>query len=530
MSVIVIGSGPAGVAATRALVDAGQRVTMIDAGDTIEPGRMESFDALAHNDPAHRPEQLARRMRHAFPVSTKQVPLKPSYGSLFPYALHDADLPIIHEHAASLPSLACGGLSNSWGAAILPFRAGDIGDWPITLDELEPHYRAVLDFMPIAGERDELSEILPLYSDRPNRLQRSRQTERLLTHMRARATAVGAAKLRFGASRLAVTASTETARDCRYTGLCMYGCPYRSIYNAAHTLDALARSGRLDYRPGLYVDRLSEEGDSVTIHLHPRKRSRDSYRLTASRVFVACGSISSTRLMLDSIAAPPPGIRLQDSQYFLLPMITRYPAGVTVATQSNTLAQIFLELEDPTISKHTVHMQIYGYNDLMLSALVRRVALPRAALERLLAPVVGRVVVVQGYLHSDDSPGLTMYRDGGHVRLVGDAVRQRETPVNAVVRRLLAAGHLLGTLPVTSLLQFGVPGKSNHLGGSLPMRRIPGRLETDTLGRLPGWQRVHVVDASIFSSVPATTVTMSAMANAHRIATTASRVCAPGNR
>ncbi|HXN36898.1 MAG TPA: GMC oxidoreductase [Solirubrobacteraceae bacterium] len=521
MSVIVIGSGPAGVAVTRALVDAGQHVTMIDAGDTIEPGRMEIFESLLHDDHSQPPPQLTQMVRDAFPVSTRHVPLKPSYGSLFPYALDDADLPIAREHAETLPSLARGGLSNSWGASILPFRRSDIDDWPVSLDELEPHYRAVLQFMPIAGERDALSDVLPLYTDRPDHLQRSRQTERILTHMRSRAADMQAAGLRFGASRLAVNASTQTARACRYTGLCMYGCPYQSIYNAAHTLDELVRCGRLDYRPGLYVDRLSQEDDSVIVHLHPRKLPRQTHRLTASRVFVACGPISSTRLVLDSLGHAPSHIRLLDSQYFLLPMLTRYRAEASAATQGNTLAQIFLELEDPRISRYTVHLQVYGYNDLMLSALAGRAPLPRAMLERMLGPIVGRVVVIQGYLHSTDSAGLTMHWDRRRVRLVGDAVTRRGTPVCAIVRRLLAARSPLGMLPAAGLLQIGSPGKSNHLGGSLPMRRRPGHLETDTLGRLSGWEQVHVVDASIFPSVPATTVTMSVMANAHRIGTAA---------
>ena len=39
----------------------------------------------------------------------------------------------------------------------------------------------------------------------------------------------------------------------------------------------------------------------------------------------------------------------------------------------------------------------------------------------------------------------------------------------------------------------------------------------DLLGRLSGWQRVHAVDATVFPSLPATTITLSVMANAHRI-------------
>ncbi len=90
--------------------------------------------------------------------------------------------------------------------------------------------------------------------------------------------------------------------------------------------------------------------------------------------------------------------------------------------------------------------------------------------------------------------------------------------VRRVVRRLTANARLLGMVPLPGLVQVGRPGKGNHLGGSLPMRREPGDLETDTLGCLRGLKRVHVVDAAVFPSFPATTVTLSVMANAHRIA------------
>jgi choline dehydrogenase-like flavoprotein len=49
------------------------------------------------------------------------------------------------------------------------------------------------------------------------------------------------------------------------------------------------------------------------------------------------------------------------------------------------------------------------------------------------------------------------------------------------------------------------------------MQRAPAGLASDLLGRPPGWERVHAVDASVLPSVPATTITLAVMANAHRI-------------
>jgi choline dehydrogenase-like flavoprotein len=53
------------------------------------------------------------------------------------------------------------------------------------------------------------------------------------------------------------------------------------------------------------------------------------------------------------------------------------------------------------------------------------------------------------------------------------------------------------------------------------MRRNPGAFEVDLQGRPTGFSRVHLVDASVFPSLPATTITLSVMANAHRIGSVA---------
>ena len=521
MSVVVIGSGPAGVAAAHALAHAGHHVCVVDAGDTIEPERMATFDKLAELEPESWPVGLAQSARGSFPVTARRVPLKPAYGSLFPYALDDMDLPVTRDGVETLPSLAVGGLSNAWGASVLPVRERDIDDWPIALEDLVPHYAAVLRFMPLAAESDELAEVLPLYTSEARRLRRTPQMDMVLSHLRAHSSPLRAAGFSFGGSRLALDASDDSPNRCRYGGMCLYGCPYHAIYNAAHTLEQLIHERGVVYRGGVYVDRLVSADGGVTIQAHERRRPASRVELTASRVFVACGAVSSTRLMLASMGREPQSLRLRDSQYFLIPMANARSVPVCTATQGNTLAQVFLELEDDRVSRHSAHLQLYGYNDLMLAPIASKLPVGIERLERGLRPLVGRMIVMQGYLHSGDSPGMTLELKADGVRLLGDDPAEGIARVRRLVRRLTANAHLLGMAPIPGLTQLGRPGKGNHVGGSLPMRHRPSELETDTMGRVPGWDRVHVVDSSVLPSLPATTVTLSVMANAHRIAAAA---------
>ena len=87
-------------------------------------------------------------------------------------------------------------------------------------------------------------------------------------------------------------------------------------------------------------------------------------------------------------------------------------------------------------------------------------------------------------------------------------------------KKLFGNRQYLKAVPLSPLLRVGQPGRGFHSGGSFPMRLSPGAFESDRLGRPHGFTRVHAVDSAVFPTIPATTITFSVMANAHRIATT----------
>jgi choline dehydrogenase-like flavoprotein len=132
--------------------------------------------------------------------------------------------------------------------------------------------------------------------------------------------------------------------------------------------------------------------------------------------------------------------------------------------------------------------------------------------------VLTRMLLIQGYLHSDLSPGITftLHRDG-RLALAAETNSKTRPALSALRRRLWAECGSLRAVPVPAALRVGKPGRGFHTGGTFRMRSKPGPFETDILGRPHGMSRVHVVDASVFPTLPATTITLSVMANAHRI-------------
>ena len=145
------------------------------------------------------------------------------------------------------------------------------------------------------------------------------------------------------------------------------------------------------------------------------------------------------------------------------------------------------------------------------------------ALSPLIEHLSRRLIVAQAFLHSDVSSRIEvrLVKSGHDVGLRLDESHNPATPaaVRRVRKKLSAVFRRVGLLALTPLSRVGLTGSSFHCGGTFPMRGNPSGLESDTLGRPAGLRRVHLVDASVLPSIPATTITLSAMANAHRIAT-----------
>lgn len=506
---IVVGSGPAGVAAATALLARGRRVLMLDGGKTLEPEAEARRAALAASDPSGwGPGVRDLWMAPQFDGPPGQAR---RYGSDFAMERGEdtfADLP---DGIGLRSSRAAGGLSHLWGAAILPYRATDMAGWPVTEADLAAHYRAVAAILPVAGRRDDLADLfpaLPMAGRTP--LPYPPQAEALLARLAAARDRLAAHGLTAGAARQAV------AGGCRLCGLCLHGCPYGLIWKATDQIARLRESPAFGYRPGGTVTRFEETGSGVTLHL----TGGDTLR--APRVFLGAGVLETARILLAS-APGAASLTLRDSQHAFLPMLHRWRNRARPDRgRFHTLPQVFLELDAPEVSPFLVHAQVYSWNEFYARDLIRNYAgkLPGAA--PVLTALARRLMVAQIFLHSDHSHriGLTLAPDG-RLRAALDANPDTVRTVRAAAARI---GRAMGHAGLTALrmaTRAGAPGSSFHVGASLPMTTAPHGAQSDPLGRPSGLSRLHVIDATVLPAVPATTITFPVMANAHRIASLA---------
>jgi choline dehydrogenase-like flavoprotein len=490
---IVVGSGPSGVAAASALLDAGKPVLMLDIGRELETTPFRAGEA--GDDPAR----------------------KLVFGSSYPY-MTDREAGLVQEGAKCLVSGGKGGLSAVWGASVLPFPDAELADWPFPASALHDHYKKAAAILGLSGAADGLAERFPYYAPPLPPLNPSLQARSVLARFAANAGGLKAAGFAFGQARHAVNASA-----CQYDGTCLSGCARDAIWSAAQAVEALKKRPGFEYRGGVRVLSIEERADGVRLYCAREGASRTVY--DGEKAFLACGPLATARLVCGSFGAPAEGLPLLSQPYFVLPLLLDRDVPGAPEERLHTLAQAYLELEDTNVSKRLVHLQIYGHNEVIADRLESAAAWAgplSGAVERHFAP---RLLAIQGYLHSDEGipVRITAQGRGEDCRLAvtaGDASATKAA-VGRVASKLARHSADLGFAPLAFLRKVGLPGEGNHAGGSFPMKKSPAAWQTDPLGRLHGHERVHLVDSSVLPSIPAATFTYAVMANAGRIASAA---------
>jgi choline dehydrogenase-like flavoprotein len=513
--VAVIGSGLSGLACARALIRRGLRPIIVDVGDTIEQPIQGAVDRMKSCEPANWCVDDVELIRRNASVNEPGIPKKLVFGSEYIYARDHAEGRIDGSHKVSI-SFAKGGFSNAWGAAILPAVDSDMaGDWPITSIDLAPHYHAVMSWLPLSAGADGLARHFPTYVNKHATLALPPQAQSLRRDLAN----VMDERIAFGQARLAV--ETAGASGCRYCGLCLSGCVYGSIFNAADDIERLARAGKVEYWPGFMALRIIERDGRVHLVVQRVKDGKNE-EFEFDRIFLAAGAINSTRIILHSLDAFDRSVEFKVSQKFVLPIFRRRGQPYQI-NKMNSLASLFIELRLVELGDNWMHAQISTVSDF----LVRRFRADRSRLSAaIVSPLLKRTLIAWGSLHSRHSATLhaTLRRryDRTSFELSEGNLCRARCSISIGVRRLADLASRAHSIVIPRLVSAHATGASNHLGGSLPMRLHPrNAFETDILGKPGGFSAVHVVDSSVMPSIPATTIALLMMANADRIGTEA---------
>jgi hypothetical protein len=168
----VVGSGPFGVACAQALLDLdkGLSVTLLDAGIQLEDSKTQLVQKLSATPLSGWGSESIAALKGGMAPAAKGLPQtsKAALRLRFPVPRR-THVPASHEGVGLRPSLALGGLSNVWGAALR--------EWPISAAQLlfrRAQYHRHL------GSQGHLNAAFPLYTKEFGQLNLSCQSRSLL--------------------------------------------------------------------------------------------------------------------------------------------------------------------------------------------------------------------------------------------------------------------------------------------------------------------------------------------------------------
>lgn len=521
---LIIGSGAAAAGVALALRrHEDVEITIIDIGLQLEAERRKVVDGLASNA-SHEWSSDAVELISKQPVAAggRGIPEKRVFGSDYPFRNVGQLTGLAGERGAnaSLISPAFGGFSNVWGAQLMPFTDSAFRSWPVSAAEMRPHYEAILGEIPFAGEEDDLAARFPLLRSAAPLPEMSSRSQRVLTAYNRRRGKINARGITLGKARLAFD-----GKECVRCGLCMTGCPYGLVYSAGQTIAELRAVKRVKYLSGLLALNIKEEDNHVTV-VARELATGQLQRISADRVYVACGAVGSTRLAANSLGLFDIDIPMLESQQFILPALSLHPTEDPRHEQDFTLNQFNMVIAPDGGDIDVAMLHFYTFNPAFIDGLPA--VLRARSAEWLQQQMLRRLSITLGYLPSWNSPRLRVHvgkernsPDLPEMHISGEAPPPgQRTMVIEILRRMVGSARLLDLYPILPMFRLSSPGKSYHWGGSFPHTdQRAATFSSDTLGRVGSWRKTHLVDASVFSTVPAMTYGLTVMANAHRIAT-----------
>ncbi|MGQ0642271.1 MAG: GMC oxidoreductase [Gemmatimonadaceae bacterium] len=526
---LVIGSGASGVHYALTVLERGEEVTLLDVGyerptapypdATYAELKERVDDPLAHF--------LGERAEHVvYPgPSSKPYGFPPNKAYVF---RQPAGWQLRPQGFDPLISFARGGLAEAWTGGSYELDERDLTGFPFTLGDLQPHYATVAHRIGVTGERDDLQRFSPMTARYDPPLPLDAHSERLLRSYAKTRQRVNALGIYLGRSRVAVlTSDLGARRACTQLGRCLMGCPRESLYAPSYTLRDLQRFPGFTYLPGIFVERVSVDGNGVAVGVIVRPASGGpETQISGDRVVLAAGALATTRIYLAMLfheqASAPELPGLMDNRHVTMPFVTPALVGHDVDLASYQFHHVALGMRGATRAG-----DLHGQMTALKGAQVHPIIATLPFNFRTSLSVFRRIRAALGVVNfwlADSRRSANVARlvtdNGAPPHLVleyGDDKSDLPQTHQAIatVRRALA---LLGSVAPKSQTVILPRGSSVHYGGTLPMtgEDQPHTCRAD--GSVRGVERLTIADGAAFSSLPAKNLTFTLMANAVRIA------------
>ena len=517
-TVIIVGSGPAGVAAALECSNKGIKPLLLDVGNT----KTNNFPLIEGNLYTYRRHHDCFKLligekfqRLSNLGNEKPIPLKLTAPNM-EYVTKDANRfsPIDERDFNAIQSFATGGLANAWSAGLYRYNDLDLEAFPFKQNDVAVYFDALTQEIGISGTDDDLTPYFGSTSFLQPPLQLAQNAERLYRRYQRKKAISHRFGFYLGHPRICVLSKPKDGRPpCDYSNMEFWqDLPY--IYTPSMTLERLVDTEKVLYKKGVLVTSWRENTDGIWVEGIETKTDQP-IRFKAKKLILAAGAINTAKIVLQTYQDFHTKLPLLDNPALQIPFILPSSLGQRLEIDAFGLVILNLIWESipfnctvqGTILELTSLMRADFFADLPLSATAN------LAFIRYLSPAMLGMQLF--FPASIQNPSHLSLLRNGHIHIQG----QPNTIDLKKIQGLLRHFRRLGAWSHPLLVMKVPTGHTIHYAGTLPLRSSPvSQYECDPFGRLYGSHHVFIADSSGFPMLPAKNMSFTMMANAMRIA------------
>jgi len=523
---IVIGSGPAGVMAAQTLVEGKKTVAMIDVGNQddyyADLVPEQDFEQLRKTD-ATQEEYLLGRSMESIPQEGVKVgaQLSPSRKAM----IKDVQewLPIKSDTFTPMESLGLGGLGAGWGLGAYVYSDAELQKAGLNPKEMQQAYSIISQRIGISvGDDEARPYLIGNLNNTLAALKMDNSILRMQEKYKKQKAKFRKDNIVFGAPSMAfLSEDYKNRKATKYHDMDFYTDLGKSAWRAQYVVDDLKEKETFRYIDRHLALRFYEKEEIVYLEcINIDTKEKLSYR--CKKLVMASGPLGNARILMRS-QEKVERLPLLCNPYTYMPGINISQLGKPLNRLKTSMAQAMMIYDTNGKHEDLVSVALYSYRSLMLFRLINESPLNLAD-SRPLFQYLQSSFVIAGIHHPDtysEQKYLMRIEDdlsptGDHLFASYKLNTQEQSKIKKRERKIKKALRRMGVYPIKRMDPGA--GSSIHYAGTIPFASAekPGTQSTD--GRIHGTQNVYSADASGFTFLPAKGITLSLMANAHRVA------------
>lgn len=516
--VIIVGSGPTGIAAALGFVENGIKPLILDVGH--QPGNDKPVNCNFYDyRKSHDSFDLMIGKNYdglSNVMNKKNLPPKLTSPHM-QFVIKDAEKmsPVNEKGFHVIQSFAMGGLANAWGAGLYRCIDDELINLPVQASELSPYYDKLTKEIGISGDDDDLTPFFDSTESLLPPLKLSIKSKRLFFRYQKKRKKLNAQGIYLGRPRLGVLSEDYQNRSkYEYYNVETWlpNLPY--IYTPSFTLQRLLKEDKIIYHKSVLVKCWSRAGNYLTVHA-VNINDRTNISFECRRLVLAAGTINTAKITLNSKKDFKIKLPLLDNPLIQIPLIFPSFIGRKFETEAFGLTNLNIILN---FKKYNMRLQgsIIELTSSARAVFYDKFPLSSKANLSLINVLSSSILVLFLYFPSSkENSGYLMLKPDSKLEVHSIPYKINKSIIKKIIRTFIS----MGILTNHRLVRYSTPGYAIHYAGTMPMVKNPAQdYQCNEWGEMHKERGVYVVDGSLFSYLPAKNISFTLMANSMRIA------------